>query len=451
MSRYLGVIGRTSSRLLRNAGRLWSNLMSDTDLYRAIFEAYTVNFAQQYADIAEAADALNRYKSPVFHRKRWAPLKISADGRGYTRIGRKAVIGGQTDPAYVVNSTIRIGCLPEYKNLYAYTITGPVPEDTGIITDSVFSPSYILHKNKDYSVDGTMLFSTIELTDNSTIWAYDASFDRDYVDRFMGRALGIKLASSEQSKDIANALWDLLTEGDSRKNVTNVIQAMCGNEATVEVYTGKELLALRDEGRALPPVTLPPRYFLSSVEGHMTFPWGEVPVVYRGAVNGVGLLDFNVVGSDSDVKKFWDDVHTKATQSGADMYTLVGVSSPPASVKVGDILGYISPAEFVLKNFVGNSIIIVDVDYGAANVDITSMSSALFKNLLSTSVDLSIVGKVKDPDSVYGSNDLSEHDVSQYVLAARGDNVIPGHQSNYNASYYDAEIVVSWVPNCRGK
>ena len=146
----------------------------------------------------------SRHEIPVFRKKLWLPLKVT-----------------QTVDMIAYDSGDFFDKLGTY--------------DLQKGTTTFHLPDYIV--SADYASDGinTQTFQTpiIDRTlklpkDITTIWLHNALIDRNDLYHQFGYAIGLKLPSSEQYKQLINALFDTLVNGPSYRTLMMSLSAITG-------------------------------------------------------------------------------------------------------------------------------------------------------------------------------------------------------------------------------
>lgn len=191
----------------QNINKLWIALGSFAELtsdVKDLIQLIVTVEQQTEQEKAELFASASRHEIPVFRKKLWLPLKIT-----------------QTKDMPVYDSGDFFDSLGTY--------------DLQKETTTVYLPEYIV--SADYASDGidTQSFQaeivngTVKVPkDVTTIWLHNALIDRNDLYHQFGYAIGIKLPSSEQYKQLLNALFDALVNGPSYRTMMMSLSAITG-------------------------------------------------------------------------------------------------------------------------------------------------------------------------------------------------------------------------------
>ena len=255
-------IASSSDTLLKWLGSFWNDVYGSPDLVNGLQSARGMRLCQLYLDALETVKLVDRDNAPVFHRERWFPiiLRKSSRGRGRStllKLGDEHATIGPQDPSnevYPEGFVFKLGSdSVELAKLVVYPLDENVKSIAACIVDNIAEPNVVLRSGIDFAVsDGCLVlreaddpfpedkdvepkFVSYSVNDPETgddeeaiLWACDAFVDKDYVNGYLGYAVGLSGESSEQFKRLVNAAWDTLSNGAAPKLVGNLIAAMCG-------------------------------------------------------------------------------------------------------------------------------------------------------------------------------------------------------------------------------
>lgn len=191
----------------QDINKLWLALGSFAELtsdVKDLIQLIITVEQQTEQEKAELFASSSRHDIPVFRKKLWLPLKITHT---------------LDTPAYDSGDFFdRLGTYDMQKG-----------------TTTVYLPDYIV--SADYASDGinTQSFRapvvnrTLNVPkDITTVWLHNALVDRNDLYHQFGYAIGIKLPSSEQYKQLLNALFDTLVNGPSYRTMMMSLSAITG-------------------------------------------------------------------------------------------------------------------------------------------------------------------------------------------------------------------------------
>lgn len=266
------------STLFQWMGSFWTTLYQDPQYLRQFNAGRALVAAQAYLNVLEAGNLLNRKLLPVLHRERWHPLVVRRSRRGQggaaalkLNMEPSPVLGAQTDTAYPVRTTFKLGGAVAFADVYTYPLD-VVPEQVlTCLVDNIAAPKVILVKDKDFVIqDGTLVIrkaydpfedssgfavdtvsTGTEDDQESVLWGCDVLFDRNYVYEHLGYVLGVKTDSTEYFKRLLNAVWDMVTSGASPSLFSAMLGALCGVPTVLNAAETVETVATDGNGDQL--------------------------------------------------------------------------------------------------------------------------------------------------------------------------------------------------------
>lgn len=288
-----------------------------------------------------------------------------------------------------------------------------------------------------YDVPGTIWDDGSLSSDaEAVLWASDVLVDRGYVSKFISYEIGANAPSNALSKRIVNAAMDAISCGLTPEIARTLIAAMLnvpviqGESETVvnisvddgdyivttdagkyrvsrkarllhtvragavlkrgdqldgsfRIYSGMNARSGSDPEferfkMDVPSIVIPSQSIAAVTKHGLYAMWGKSEVKSYGS-DGNARLYFDIGGSDEDVSAFWEHVWASAEEAGVSMEDAIGKGE-------GD---EISPAEFMLRNFVGANTMFVVID-GSQVEDDSMMRNPMFFDMLSDVVPSSM-------------------------------------------------------------
>lgn len=301
----------------------------------------------------------------------------------------------------------------------------------------------------------------------AVLWASDVLVDRDYIAGHLSYEIGANAPSTDLAKRIVNAALDAVSCGLTPEIARTLIAAMLnvpviqedsetvigiapGEDGTVvttdkgeyrispkakllgsvssgatlrrgdlldgsfKIYSGANSI-LSDNGLAdefmkdIPSVVLPSQMLRASTEHGVYAMWGKSMVKKAKSSGGGGTqrLYFDIGGTDADVSAFWESVWESADESGVEMSDLIGEEGSE-----------ISPASFVVRNFVGANTMFVVVDRSQIDDD-SMMRDPMFFGMLSDVVPSSMRIFLVEHSPVSGDvSDIGDADEASAAYAS---------------------------------
>jgi hypothetical protein len=366
--------------LLGVLGTFWSRTYEAIDQLATYTAAAADVVAQTELNLLEAVAALSRYEIPIFHTENWYPLVLKK-----SQLNKTAADAYRFDAGGLVfdsGPAITFDGLAS-RDFFAF----PAPKDfvgAGQIFDRLLFPQFALIGGVDFIVDSAnsaIIFTTDPFEQETvirrpvysgdalvdeeiTIWAFKAKFDYQYLFRQFAYAVNVQIGSSENAKQLVNAvITGLLTGGASDSAIDLALSAILDvplvkeNNETVEVITidnngliiatsknvyrfaadavpvvviGQTLNAgdaltdafkFIDLNRGVLPddltaLALDSGYTSGCFYGDLIFENRDVPLVVDVIhPSGYTYVSFPVAGFPPDVRRFFDELHARGIES----------------------------------------------------------------------------------------------------------------------------------------
>jgi hypothetical protein len=394
-------------QLMALLGSFWSRTHADVQFIEDRCQMRLDLMRQWHDNLMEAVDCVSRLEIPVYHKERFAAFLL-------------------------LESELAAG------NVVAQPAS---LHDVYVITDRVTNPTVIWHKDVDFTIDGTnitfvanpfetdgftitQLFADGDASDRQLVlWLNQPEYDWTYLYDHFGYILGITATSSENYKQLINAVMDAIVAGTSLATVEEALAAIydvpligsddetvedirddgkhqlvitnaavykCARTATIIPVVGDVLprgypitaaVSVYDLQHsaslpalaALSGITVPASLVAPSVGGALTWSNSTETVVVTGPV-GSERVEWVLGGDPVVVAAFWDEVHARRTTYGDSLYELMTASGPiPATV---------NPMEFLLANVFRNNVLLVVVDASSVGDNAMTIDSTAIMRLI---------------------------------------------------------------------
>ena len=344
------------------------------------------------------------------------------------------------------------------------------------------------------------------------LWAVDAMVDKDLLYTHFGYAVGVNLPSSEFYQKVLTSLWRLYVSGGPEAFLKACIASMVGIPAIVSDETVDEVItdfitndmlvvtnkmtyrypagsimslgvekgailtagaipvetikvfskltssyiggSRKDLEESVPIVHIPPSMLSVKVKFGIGAVWTSSPVTFNGLdANGNPKLSMPLAGDPGDIELFWEAIFSTFEKKGERMADLVsGVGAIDwTAVALGQVIGFSSPAMFIVDNFIGpNSVfVVIDIDHVASREAFASLSKIRNAIPIGTSIFMCMKSSVS-PD-LY---DLSNN--SAIVSGGTADSITYRYTGNQVEAigvpgglvYVDSEPVVHYKVIC---
>lgn len=237
-----------SKTLISLLGTFWARTYTAIDQIHSYTDATAYTVGQTHRNLLEVAASLSRYDVPIFHEELIFPVairrsQINSTVTNTTRFDR----AGERFNAQLLFDK------PAQGELFSF----PLPDKfrgANNFFNKLTYPTVTLAENIDFTVDldrNALVFTnnpfdnpgflrraiTVDGVDDEemTLWAFCGKFDYEYVFTQFAYALGIRLRSSQNYKELVNALFSGLVDGGaSSKNLDLAISAICGVPVVID-------------------------------------------------------------------------------------------------------------------------------------------------------------------------------------------------------------------------
>lgn len=520
--------------LLRQLGSFWTNVFEDKDKLQAFLRGSAHEQAQTHINLLETIASLSRFTVPVFHTENWylLTIKLSDALNVASKYQADDLVYGPQDGSVVGRTS---GFIQNYGGQdKPGVIYAPLPDT---LADCPFTlqnlavfPSKVWVNGVDYDIDKASslirfrdnpfldplvakqdLFDSVgqKIDEEIAIWVYKGQFDLTHIYTHFGYAIGLKLESSSDYKNLMNSIWDMYLEGGSVGGMQTLLAAMAGvptvidPEETVEVvysdphhqvvitntrvyklplgstvlvavgdvvnngdvlcdaFQVSELSKANPDYSILPAMSLSPSFLSGSYTGELMFRNATVTLDYLGLdEDNRAIVRFETLGYPGDVEDFWDFVHAqgKLVNGFTDGKTLANLLdqrvSPTGEPAALALPTTVNPMQFVIENLMRNNLFLIKIKLGSLSS--TALGLEFVKNLRA----------VIPPHTAYIVYVELSPDLETIDLTVVGDEDEPGVQestSNFTAtstsdsadevftatpgliSYQDGDVILKYV------
>jgi len=210
----LATLGQNRNRnLLKGLSSFWNRFFKDKELLQNFYSATDQLMGQLYLELLELLLANSIKSIPVFSKEFWKLMTFDST---------KVEIEG---------------------SLYKFKLEDKIRE-LKFVYNKIFEPSIIMENNKDYYIEGEYIYFYKNIFDdleyaglakrrqgNATIislWAPEASIDKEYIYENYGRMLKIYEASSEDYKAFIKGIWFYYMNGPTVNRITSALNIIGG-------------------------------------------------------------------------------------------------------------------------------------------------------------------------------------------------------------------------------
>lgn len=454
---YPGSVLDQPAAILSALGSLWATTYSGDDLITALCAAKAAQAKQSYNDGTELIRSLSRQQIPVLHTDLWYSLTLAQSALNESQY-TLAKFGPNN--GFLFGGNLQFG-VPQQQTLFAFPLPSPIV-NIPLIFNRISAPSVTLVNGIDYIIqDGFIVFRANpfnnELIPQATVfadgaavdatlvlWCFRAQEDRQYVYEQFGYVLGVQLPSSEDYKELVNALFDALVSGSTANVVRDVWSAVtgvklaAGNEtveqviydadrtlvitslavyrydpsATVLVTVGQAL----DEGDAItdavqffefnqgqcPPeimsLALGQGMLASGFFSDLVFQNTAVPLLVETDVDGYTKVSFEVGGWPADVEMFFDDLHSRGVARG---YTLANLlDQRPQAARdtqptAGALPATINPFCFLCQNVLRNNAFLLQLKTSACQAGVGVNAAKFLRRVIPPQTVMLVLAEVE--------------------------------------------------------
>ena len=420
--------------LLAQIGSFWSRIFADKPVLREHLRSVSNEQAQTYLNYLEAVATVSRLTVPVFHTEDWYLITArESDAENVASIYRTddLVYGPQSgDVEGRPEGTVQTYGGRDRVDVFQIPLPEPMKDAQYTLQNQVTLPSKVWVYGVDYTIDrdrNLLRFAQDPFEDSAvtvrdildesgaiidrefSLWVYKGSLDLDYLWEHFGYVLGMRLESSEDYKNLLNALWDMYVLGPSLKGFQGFLAALAGAptiidpEETVEVvreegdttlivtnshsyrvpsaatvlvdvgdtlYVGDiltdavqlaELQGNDPDYSLLHSMALSDSFTSPTYMSELVFRNEDVALEYLGPdAQGRVMVRFEVSGFPADVDLFWERAHAQGKASGATLAELLDqrtnkVGQPPPSA----LPAQVNPLEMVIGELMRNNLFVI--------------------------------------------------------------------------------------------
>lgn len=245
-----------SKVLISLLGSFWARTYTGIDQIHSYVDATANAVAQTHRNLLATVAALSRYDVPLFHEEILYPvvLRRSTLNTAITNTIAFDRDRGRFNTELIFDAAVD-------NELFSF----PLPKNF-VAAENLFNkitfPTVSLAADVDFTVDharNALVFVSNPFenpaivkratTENNvqdeeiTLWAFCGKFDYDYVFNQFAYALGIKLRTSQNYKDLTNAIFSGLIDGGlTAKNLDAAIAAICGIPVVAEMQETVEIV-----------------------------------------------------------------------------------------------------------------------------------------------------------------------------------------------------------------
>lgn len=240
-----------SKILISLLGTFWARTYSAVDQIHAYVDVTANAVAQTQRNLLEVAAAMSRYKIPLFHEELLIPiiLRRSDLNSAVTNTERFDVDRNRFNDDFISLAFDQAAA----SELYSFPLP-PKLHGVAQIFNKITFPTAVMAENVDYTIDhdrnaivfiadpfsNPAVMKRATQTDNLpdeeiVLWGFAGKFDYDYVFNQFAYALSIKLKTSQNYKDLVNAIFSgLLAGGMTAGNLDFALSAITGIPTSME-------------------------------------------------------------------------------------------------------------------------------------------------------------------------------------------------------------------------
>lgn len=237
-----------SKVLISLLGSFWARTYVGIDQIHSYVDATAYTVAQTHRDLLAAVASLSRYDVPLFHEELLFPIVLRR-GQLNTALTNTVAFDREKnrfDGQLVFDTAVD-------NELFSFPLPSPFVGAENLFNKLTF-PTVALANNIDFAVDlGKKALVFVEnpfdnpgilrrpvmidgvQDEEIVLWAFCGKFDYEYVFNQFAYALGIHLRTSQNYKDLVNAIFSSLVDGGaSAKNLDIALSAICGVPVVIE-------------------------------------------------------------------------------------------------------------------------------------------------------------------------------------------------------------------------
>jgi hypothetical protein len=485
-----------SEALLSLLGSFWSSVYQGREFVSDVVSSKARLTSQTYQNLLELVASTSRLTIPVFHREYWSSLVIRESQFTRRKVDRhtfgSGLVYGDLEVlawdiyllqwannflAWASDNPSTFGEQVEAADLTLQKLPSLVRAP--LIVNRMLQPSVVLTENLDYRLTDSRLEFIANPFDNElipkidifnvtgeivdreiTLWVYHGEWDLQYVYNQFGYALGIHARSSENYKQLINAILDASVSGTSSKSQQLALSAVTGLPLVVESQeTVEHIYATQDKTQVITnqhvysypagsAVSVTPgqtvyggdsltddfqifelnrgsekvlEYFqfltispaMLSFDGFssVTFLNKDVPLVAETQPNGRLKVSWELVGFPLDVERLWDETHSRGIAADQTLAELLDQREEQVGpTTAGHLPATVNPLQFLVDNVLRNNVWVVRLRQRTASTgDMATASLEHFRRVQPPHTCLIIVQElVVNEDSLHPEDVESE-------------------------------------------
>lgn len=251
-----------SKVLISLLGSFWARTYVGIDQIHSHVAATAHTVAQSHRDLLAVVAALSRYDIPLFHEELLYPvvLRRSQLNTALTNTVAFDREKNKFDDQLIFDTAVD-------NELFSFPLPTKFAGAANLFNKITF-PTVSLAADIDFTVDfekkalvfvanpfdNPAVLKRVVTTDGTqdeeiTLWAFCGKFDYDYIFNQFAYALGIRLRTSQNYKDLVNAIFSSLVDGGaSAKNLDFAMSAICGVPVTIEPLETVEVVEYDSAG-----------------------------------------------------------------------------------------------------------------------------------------------------------------------------------------------------------
>jgi hypothetical protein len=251
-----------SKVLISLLGSFWARTYTGIDQIHSYVDATAHTVAQSHRNTLEAAAAYSRFSVPLFHEELLVPIVLR---RSQLNTALTNTVAFDREAGRFTGDLVFDGAVQN--ELFSFPLPAKF-RGAATIFNKITYPTVALAENIDFTVDlprNALVFVSNPfenpgflkraVTDAGiqdeeiTLWAFCGKFDYEYVFNQFAYALGVKLRTSQNYKDLMNALFSGYVEGGvTARDLDNAISAICGVPLVIDAQETVEVVEYDSEG-----------------------------------------------------------------------------------------------------------------------------------------------------------------------------------------------------------
>lgn len=254
-----------SKILISLLGTFWARTYTGIDQIHSYVDATAATVAQTQRNLLELAAAMSRYEVPLFHEELLIPiiLRRSELNSALTNTERFDVDRNRFNDDFISLAFDQAAA----SELYSFPLPKKLRGVSQIFNKITF-PTVAMAENVDYTIDigrNALVFIADPFSNPAVmkravqvnglpdeeivLWGFAGKFDYEYVFNQFAYALGIKLKTSQNYKDLVNAIFSsLIAGGMSGSNLDLALAAITGMPVVMEPVETVEVVEYDSAG-----------------------------------------------------------------------------------------------------------------------------------------------------------------------------------------------------------